>query len=626
MKRLEKALVYIALTALVLFCLARVAPADLSITRDILQGRSWIFSKVQTFNGGVATPAKIGTDYTLTNPTTAPTAAISAAGGSCNTTQTWRFYTAWANLAGVTALSPASADHTGQSLRRADVTRTQTVPAGALGWIVYYSGSADGHAAKKTCLSGSLDSVLVASGTSLYACSCSSSGTVHPGTNQTGFKAKIDLDIVNGTIRSGSVGSTIGSALEGVHSLDLTGATLKYDGATVGQAVRVVTIATSGGNYSDLNAACAAETSTAALPIIYSVGPGSYTGQVSCSGEDHATFRGAGAGVTILLALNVNGADGTFKPGTSTNYVFEGFTVHGHRSFYADMAGVGGGQIVIRHNEFTNEQTDSDEDSVFMDNPVANSRLFIEYNRSLAAVDGFTFGAGLGNMEVYSRGNTMLNAATNTGSSRPFRFASDPCLFVSSGDTINFVQGLATPYAINGYYFTGEQSGDCSGTSRVFINGATSFIRNTSSNQANSSANFLWAEAAAGVDEYYLSGVTALTQASDVDDTTVQGVVINSTAASVMNVVGGFYRSTGGLSNRDFFSNDAAAQINLVGVDYLSANTGSAREHASMRQTIISTAPSTCNIGDTYMDSSGAFCVCTSTNTWSNTVSVGGCV
>lgn len=577
-----------------------------------------------TVVGRIKTPAKIGTDYTLTNPTTAPTAAISAAGGSCNTTQTWRFYTAWANLAGVTALSPASADHTGQSLRRADVTRTQTVPAGALGWIVYYSGSADGHAAKKTCLSGSLDSVLVASGTSLYACSCSSSGTVHPGTNQTGFKAKIDVDIVNGTIRSGTVGSSIGSALEGVHSLDLTGATLKYDGATVGQAVRVVTIATSGGNYSDLNAACAAETSTAALPIIYSVGPGSYTGQVSCSGEDHASFIGAGAGVTTLTST---GNSGTFLLGSSTNIEVAGMTIHGTQSIRWLAAGTGGGLMWIHDNEFSNPVDPSNpEDCTFIDAPGAGSRLIWANNVCRMSVDGLTVSQDAGNVESYVYNNTMLPLATSAGSMRPFRFNSDPCFAFFNNNTINITQSKTAPFAINGYYFNGEVTGDCAGTSRVFINGATSFIRNTSSNQANSSANFLWAEAAAGVDEYYLSGVTALTQASDVDDTTVQGVVINSTAASVMNVVGGFYRSTGGLSNRDFFSNDAAAQINLVGVDYLSANTGSAREHASMRQTIISTAPSTCNIGDTYMDSSGAFCVCTSTNTWSNTVSVGSCV
>lgn len=36
-------------------------------------------------------------------------------------------------------------------------------------------------------------------------------------------------------------------------------------------------------------------------------------------------------------------------------------------------------------------------------------------------------------------------------------------------------------------------------------------------------------------------------------------------------------------------------------------------------------APATCTIGDSYVDSSGAYCACVSTNTWENTVSVGSC-
>ena len=37
-------------------------------------------------------------------------------------------------------------------------------------------------------------------------------------------------------------------------------------------------------------------------------------------------------------------------------------------------------------------------------------------------------------------------------------------------------------------------------------------------------------------------------------------------------------------------------------------------------------ATSTCTMGDIYFDSSGAFCACTATNTWENTVSTGTCV
>lgn len=52
MKTWKKLAIYGVLTLLVLLLLARLAPADFSITKDILQGRAWIFKAVQTFPGG----------------------------------------------------------------------------------------------------------------------------------------------------------------------------------------------------------------------------------------------------------------------------------------------------------------------------------------------------------------------------------------------------------------------------------------------------------------------------------------------------------------------------------------------------------------------------------------------
>lgn len=40
----------------------------------------------------------------------------------------------------------------------------------------------------------------------------------------------------------------------------------------------------------------------------------------------------------------------------------------------------------------------------------------------------------------------------------------------------------------------------------------------------------------------------------------------------------------------------------------------------------LATAPATCGIGDFYVDTSGAYCGCTSTNTWTNFTAVGTCV
>src|SRR3990167_6596446 len=72
---------------------------------------------------------------------------------------------------------------------------------------------------------------------------------------------------------------------------------------------KVVTVCASGCRYTTLNAACAAQTSTAANPIEYRIGPGAYTGKATCSGEDWATFHGSGASSTEIFENDATGGN-----------------------------------------------------------------------------------------------------------------------------------------------------------------------------------------------------------------------------------------------------------------------------------------------------------------------------
>ena len=48
-------------------------------------------------------------------------------------------------------------------------------------------------------------------------------------------------------------------------------------------------------------------------------------------------------------------------------------------------------------------------------------------------------------------------------------------------------------------------------------------------------------------------------------------------------------------------------------------------DNAAIQLQVQNTAPATCTIGGVYMDSSGAYCVCTATNVWENMGSTGTC-
>ncbi len=610
-----------------------------AITPALLQARAWTFTALQTFSGGVKTPLKIGTDYTLANPAVAPTGATSATSGTCTTgaNSPYRFYTAWANLSGITNLSPASGDVAGTFLKGVRVTRSETVPSGATAWLVYWSGSLDAHAVKKLCLSGTADSLLVASGTSIYDCSCSSAGTAHGGTNQTGLKAKASIEVAaDNVIGFGSVGTTIGSVTENVRRIRATGVNLEYSsdsGATYGVLgsdviQRQVTVCAAGCDYTTLNAACATETSTAANPIEYRIGPGSYTGQVSCSGEDRAAFVGSGPGVTTLIATGVTGNDGTFKPGTSTNFTVSDMTISGHRAVHWDGASVGGGRVLFTNVEFVTEGIGAGfEDGFFADNLVAGTELRIEDYRLLTNEDGITIDDGGGNIDLLLKSGTHRCISSPTIGMRSIRFNSTPCRFAAQNLLIDCEMSPAGGLSMTGFEWNGGATGGCSANAYGVIQGTTVRLKHNGTTGGSSVIGVDVSAAASTLTDLRIMGSDITATAVSVN-TNVLGVQ-TATTTTQTSVVGSRVRASGGTSNQDFKSTAAGGQMTMVGTDYVAAD-DTGRHRSTLKQTCITTAPATCTQGESYFDCQGStMCLCTTTNVWTDLItgaSPGGCV
>ena len=181
--------------------------------------------------------------------------------------------------------------------------------------------------------------------------------------------------------------------------------------------------------------------STVEVPVTFHVHPGRYTSAtpISCSGQDHAVFRGSGPGVTVLENTNDQGYYdyGTFEPGTSSNYTIEQFTIIGHRSVHMDMQLSGGGILTIRENEFRTPGLNQDEDCLFMKDPSPGSRIHLEHNRCEYKADGFTLKSDLGHdVQIYGKANHFTSASDPTPYGA-WHFETQPCSFVSQGESFD---------------------------------------------------------------------------------------------------------------------------------------------------------------------------------------------
>lgn len=142
--------------------------------------------------GKVKSPLRIMVDYSMADPTTAPTVAQSAAGGLCLNGSTYAFAQACANESGVTAPGPFSNTITMGATKKVTVTFTGSCPANALGKIVYWKRTSGTPTTPALCGVTTLESAFVAIGTATFDCTCSGS-TANPG-NQTGVKTVFSIN------------------------------------------------------------------------------------------------------------------------------------------------------------------------------------------------------------------------------------------------------------------------------------------------------------------------------------------------------------------------------------------------------------------------------------------------
>ena len=181
---MRKALWWLSLIGLLLLGLSALAPAaGFSLTEAILQGRSWTFTPLQTFSGGIQTNLPIKNDYSMSAPLLAPSVAEGPSGGSCVNGD--KASIVWINPSGSTTKGPLSAAATISGSKKMTVTLTETPPAKATAWAPVWTRSST----TKFCAGSSFNSTnSVAVGTTTFDCTCSPIAASWTDTNTTAVK------------------------------------------------------------------------------------------------------------------------------------------------------------------------------------------------------------------------------------------------------------------------------------------------------------------------------------------------------------------------------------------------------------------------------------------------------
>jgi hypothetical protein len=358
---------------------------------------------------------------------------------------------------------------------------------------------------------------------------------------------------------------------------------------------------TGGGcEYATLQAACAAVTSTAAHPVTFHIHAGLYAAtDTMCSGQDHASFIGDGIGVTILQGLDHGFGDdlthydcsaftspspckGALNLGNSTNITISGISFKGSRGVWWQGNGTGGVTGYIHDNYFETTTQNLDEDCFFINNMASGTRILYDNNHCNSWGDGFTLNNSA-NVFITAHGNEWRNPSgvlLQIGAAWAFRAV--PCLFDSSGDTINYngARPAGGHAGFMGYQFTAEQApNSCISGAIIRITAPQIDITNTSPNGSTSSATGIEiTSTTAGISTFDVIGPRIRVSASDT--TTGVSIGINSKSTSVNpNIVGGYIRHIGGLpaSSGDIVTAaDGSIPTYVTGVDFSGDNVGSA--------------------------------------------------
>lgn len=420
--------------------------------------------------------------------------------------------------------------------------------------------------------------------------------------------------------------------------LDLSGTFPRFSsdgGANFGNLLMVssklISVCPSGCQYATLNAACAANTSTSATPIIFWIGPGNYSGTASCSGQDHASFIGSGQGVTTLGAVS---ADTGLSMGTSTNILIADMTLQGFRGL---QWGGGLGVSYVRRVEFSSLNSGgTNEDCSFVGaDTAAGSELHYELNRCHQADDGLTT-FGDAHLSVFSVLNTFDMAAVpdpNTNRFGSLIAYSAPCKLQSLGDTFNLsytmtAQSSSSPdYGIDAYVIV--PGGTNCATSTIDIRNAVVNVTNSAANALGSQAQGIYLSSAATmVSNVDISGSKfAISVPNDASAGNSRGIVVDN-ATTVVSLAATKIRATGGQSGTRYdIKGNTAASVTVDRSDDFLLDNGLLVGDRSRNPQV--SKPATCTLGDVYMDTSGAYCVCTVTGnpgTWANMSGAGTCV
>jgi hypothetical protein len=538
-------------------------------------------------------------DLTIPAPVAAPTAVDSSSGGLCSNANIPHFYVAWANASGITQVSPAAAEVTPSgTTRKFAVTRGETVPGGASGWLVYWTKASEGHATYRLCTAGSAQSLLQAPATTTYTCNCVSGTTrSDPTTNETGPRAPLSAGILSsyqiGLGQTTGNGTDVGTLTEPVRLRVSSGfPEFSMDsGSTWSRPTfstpTVIDICPSGCQYATLLAACQAKISTSANPLVFYIHAGVYSSatEQSCNGQDYATIIGDGPSTRVINTNGASGNYGTIGISNSTNMTVARLYAKGHRAIWGgDPDGGGaqlgpGGLLIFKDLVLESDDAQLDNDCEFIDAMQANTVRIDDRNRCTVHVDAFTNGSFTAPMYWYAIGNIVNHqpADGNNASGSGFAFGGIPNLFVSSANIIDSRVSTtgSGPAQWYGYRFNGDQAG-CSSGCRADINSPEINIANQDGTGDGAVTYGVFIDANA-TELATVNIVGAQTNLTTTDTTGIVAGIRLQNATTIVNVNGGKWMPSGGGFVYSFSDGSASyGHINLLGVDYSPTQPGTA--------------------------------------------------
>ena len=378
---------------------------------------------------------------------------------------------------------------------------------------------------------------------------------------------------------------------------------------------KIVNICPSGCEYTNINSACAGETSTAANPITYRIGPGVYTtagASNSCNGEDSASFVGAGMEAT---KIDVGSGFDALNLGTSANSTVADMTLVGLHSI---NGGPLGGDNTIRNvHMYTHQGAGISGDCAILSG-ATGGRIFLNDNKCGIVADGIAF-VGTTNYDVFASGNYFYNtpAALDVGSTAAYWLQTLPCQFVSSGDVIDlFGTYTDASIGVTGFLLDGDNAQTCA-TTVAEIHGLALTI-NIGNGAGNSTgiAGISVPAVATELNPVVVSDSNIQVEASVATTFgAVRGIDNSAQTNTAVHVYGTRVRATNGeVSTRfDLKGFDAGSIIVGPDSDWLLDNellTGDRGRNPR------GSAPSACTVGDRYTNTSGVAYFCRATNTW----------